>query len=175
MTTRSTEILVGVFVALGFGALFLLAMKVSNLNRLGGNESTYQLTAYFQNIGGLKVRAPVAVSGVRVGRVIDIVYDPKRWRARVTMAIDSHQNYFPADTAASIYTAGLLGEQYVALEPGAEEEKLKSGDEISYTQGALVLEEIISRFISNAASGGAAKGAAPAGAENPPKNQTPQE
>lgn len=155
--------------ALGFGALFVLAMKVSNLNRFSGSESTYQVTAFFQNIGGLKVRAPVAVSGVRVGRVTDIVYDPQRWRAKVIMAIDAKQNYFPTDTGASIYTAGLLGEQYIALEPGAEDEKLKNGDEISYTQGALVLEEIISKFISNAATGGSAQkgNAAPAAGASP--------
>ena len=160
------EILVGLFVALGFGALFVLAMRVSNLSRLNGADSTYELTAYFQNIGGLKARAPVTVSGVRVGRVTDIGYDPQRYKARVQLAIDSSHDYLSTDTGASIYTAGLLGEQYVALEPGAEEDRLKNGDEIEYTQSALVLEEIISRVINKLTAG-------PAPAANPAANAPP--
>jgi phospholipid/cholesterol/gamma-HCH transport system substrate-binding protein len=147
MTTRSTEIMVGVFVALGFGALFVLAMQISDLSRLSTGENAYKLTAYFQNIGGLKVRSAVTASGVLVGRVTDIVYDPDRYKARVSMAIEPQHDYFSTDTGASIYTSGLLGEQYIALEPGAEDEKLKDGDEIEYTQSALVLEEIISKVL----------------------------
>ncbi|MDX1335101.1 MAG: outer membrane lipid asymmetry maintenance protein MlaD, partial [Gammaproteobacteria bacterium] len=123
MTTRMMEILVGVFVAIGLASLFMLAMKVSNLsdfNQSGG----YTISARFENIGGLKVKSPVTVSGVRVGRVIGISYDSQEFNAVVTMQIDESYNDFPIDTSASIYTAGLLGEQYIALEPGAEDDVL---------------------------------------------------
>jgi len=153
MTTRSMEIMVGAFVALGFGALFILAMHISNLGRLSGGGETYQLVAYFQNIGGLKTRAPVTISGVRVGRVTGIVYDPSRYKARVEMAIDAKHDYFSTDAGASIYTAGLLGEQYIAFEQGAEEDTLGPGDEIEYTQSALVLEEIISKVLVKLTTG----------------------
>ncbi len=148
VTTRRIEILVGVFVAAGFAALFMLAMRVSNLS---GFQETggYTLTAYFENIGGLKVRAPVTVSGVRVGRVAQVAYDPERFQAKVTLNIAGEHDYFPEDTAASIYTAGLLGEQYIALEPGAETEVLKDKDLIRHTQSAVVFEEVISKVISN--------------------------
>jgi phospholipid/cholesterol/gamma-HCH transport system substrate-binding protein len=146
MTTRMMEILVGVFVAIGLASLFMLAMKVSNLsdfNQSGG----YMVTARFENIGGLKVKSPVTVSGVRVGRVVGISYDSKEFNAVVTMQIDKSYNDFPIDTSASIYTAGLLGEQYIALEPGAEDDVLANGDGIEYTQSALVLENIIGQFM----------------------------
>jgi phospholipid/cholesterol/gamma-HCH transport system substrate-binding protein len=146
MSTRTIEILVGVFVAAGLGALFTLAMRVSNLSALTEVEG-YQIAAYFQNIGGLKVRSPVTVSGVRVGRVSSIWYDPKKYQAKVTLTIDSSQDYFPIDTSASIYTAGLLGEQYIALEPGAEEQTLKQGDTIEYTQSAMILEQLIGQVL----------------------------
>lgn len=142
MSTRVIEILVGLFVAAGLAALFTLAMQVSNLSRLdtGGG---YQLSAFFDNIGGLKVQAPVTISGVTVGRVSDIRYNPKRYKAEVTMNIAPEHDYLPTDTSASIYTAGLLGEQYLALEPGGSLENLKDGDIVEFTQSALVLEEII--------------------------------
>lgn len=140
------EIWVGVFVAAGFAALFTLAMRVSNLSAFNASDG-YQLIAYFENIGGLKVRSPVTVSGVRVGRVSDIHYDPGEFKAKVTLSIEGSQDYFPLDTGASIYTSGLLGEQYIGLEPGAEEEVLKDGDTIEYTQSAVVLEQLIGRFL----------------------------
>ena len=152
MTTRFIEIMVGLFVVLGFLALFMLAMKVSNLGRLTNKEG-YEVVAYFENIGGLKVRSPVTVSGVRVGQVIEIVYDDDRYEAQVTMRIGIKHDYFPIDTTASIYTAGLLGEQYIALEPGAEEDVLKTGDTIEFTQSALVLEEIIGKIVVKLTSG----------------------
>jgi phospholipid/cholesterol/gamma-HCH transport system substrate-binding protein len=146
MSTRTIEILVGIFVAAGLGALFTLAMRVSNLSALTEGEG-YQIVAYFQNIGGLKVRSPVTVSGVRVGRVSSISYDPKQYQAKVILTIDPSQDYFPIDTSASIYTAGLLGEQYIALEPGAEEQTLKQGDTIEYTQSAMILEQLIGQVL----------------------------
>ena len=151
MTTRFMEIMVGAFVAVGCAALFMLAMKVSNLSTLSSAEG-YNLVAYFENIGGLKVRSPITVSGVKVGQVTNIVFDPNRLQAKVTLQVENQHDYFSIDTAASIYTAGLLGEQYIALEPGAEDETLKDGDIVEFTQSALVLEEIVSKFISNAAS-----------------------
>jgi phospholipid/cholesterol/gamma-HCH transport system substrate-binding protein len=146
MTERRIEILVGVFVALGLGALFVLAMQVSNLSQLR-DTGTYRVTAYFDNIGGLKVRAAVTASGVRVGRVAEIDYDPRTYRARVVLALGREYDFFPVDTSASIYTAGLLGEQYIALDPGAEEETLKDGSVIEYTQSAMILEQLIGRFL----------------------------
>jgi len=146
VTTRMIEIMVGVFVAIGLAALFMLAMKVSNLsdfNQGGG----YDISARFENIGGLKVKSPVTVSGVRVGRVTGISYDSHEFNAVVKMQIDDQYNDFPSDTSASIYTAGLLGEQYIALEPGADETVLKNGDSIDHTQSALVLENIIGQFM----------------------------
>ena len=151
MTTRFMEIMIGIFVAIGAAALFMLAMNVSNLGS-GLSKEGYFLTAYFENIGGLKVRSAITVSGVKVGQVSHIAFDPERLQAKVTLRVDNHHDYFSSDTAASIYTAGLLGEQYIALEPGAEDETLQDGDEIEFTQSAVVLEEIISKFISNAAS-----------------------
>lgn len=148
MTTRWIEITVGLFVALGIGALFVLALKVSNLSEYGGDEG-YQVHAYFSNIGGLKERAPVTLSGVRVGRVSDIRYDPERFQARVTLTLSAQHDYLPQDTQASIYTAGLLGEQYIALEPGAEEAVLQEGDTLLFTQSAVVLEELIGRLMVN--------------------------
>jgi phospholipid/cholesterol/gamma-HCH transport system substrate-binding protein len=152
MTTRFIETMVGLFVVLGVLALFMLAMKVSNLSRLTSNDG-YEVSAFFENIGGLKVRSPVTVSGVRVGQVLEIVYDSDRYEAKVLMRIEASHDYFPTDTTASIYTAGLLGEQYVALEPGAEEDVLVAGDRIEFTQSALVLEEIIGKFVVKLTSG----------------------
>ncbi|MBA2490739.1 MAG: outer membrane lipid asymmetry maintenance protein MlaD [Gammaproteobacteria bacterium] len=142
MMKRSLEILVGVFVAAGFAAMLTLAMQVSNLSRLD-TGSGYQVTAFFDNIGGLKAGAPVTVSGVAVGRVSGIRYNADRYMAEVTMDIAPQHDYLSVDTSASIYTAGLLGEQYLALEPGGSLENLKDGDVIEFTQSALVLEEII--------------------------------
>jgi phospholipid/cholesterol/gamma-HCH transport system substrate-binding protein len=149
--TRVIEIAVGLFIAAGMAALFLLAMQVSNLSNFGSEES-YTLTATFENIGGLKVRSPVTVSGVRVGRVESIDYDNNAFEAVVTMRIDQAYSSFPEDTSASIYTSGLLGEQYIGLEPGGSEVNLAEGDRIQMTQSALVMEQVIGQFLYNAAS-----------------------
>ncbi len=150
MNTRTIEVSVGLFVALGMAALFMLAMKVSNLATYGGGEG-YIVSANFENIGGLKVRSPVSASGVRVGQVVAIEYDSDGYEARVSLSIDPQYDKFPIDTAASIMTSGLLGEQFVGLQPGADEEYLVDGSEIELTQSALVLEQIIGQFIYNMA------------------------
>jgi len=153
MNTRAFEILVGLFMVLFFVAMFILAMRVSNLNSLSG-DTGYQVEASFENIGGLKVRSPVSAGGVRVGRVSKIVYDSETFEAQVTLTIEQQYDSFPLDTSASIYTAGLLGEQYIGLDPGAEEEFLQQGDEISFTQSAVVLERLISQIFLNRSGGG---------------------
>ncbi len=146
MTSRNVEILVGLFVAAAIAALFMLAMSVSNMSSYSGNDS-YRLNAHFDNIGGLKIRSSVSAGGVNVGRVTDIQYNSETYEAVVSMDIDAKYDRFPIDTAASIMTSGLLGEQYISFEPGAEEEYLKGGDSIDLTQSALVLEDIIGQFI----------------------------
>lgn len=151
MNSRTVEIWVGVFVALGIAALFMLAMQVSNLGTIGSGDS-YILTAGFENVGGLKVRSPVTVSGVRVGRVDSIDYDHHTFEAVVSMRIDASHEGFPQDTSASIYTSGLLGEQYVALEPGGALENLVDGDRLQLTQSALVMEQVIGQFLYSMAA-----------------------
>ncbi len=146
MNNRTIEIGVGVFMALAFAALFMLVMQVSNLGTITTGD-TYTLRAGFENIGGLKVRSPVTVSGVRVGRVAAIDYDSDAFEAIVTLNIGSAYNRFPEDTSASIFTAGLLGEQYIALEPGGSMENLADGDRLQLTQSALVMEQIIGQFL----------------------------
>ena len=150
---KSTEITVGLFVALGIVALVFLVMKVSNLSAFN-DEVGYVVTAEFENIGGLKTRSPVTLAGVRVGRVESINLDPDTYDAIETLNLYSSFDTLPTDTAASIYTAGLLGEQYIALEVGAEEEFLKDGDVIELTQPALVLEQVIGQFLFSKAEGG---------------------
>ena len=117
---KTTEFLVGIFIVAGLAALLVLAMQVSNLGTLSRGDS-YQLTARFENIGGLKVRSAVTVSGVRVGRIAGIDFDNDRFEAVVTMDIENRYNQFPDDTAASIYTACLMCEQYISLEPGGSD------------------------------------------------------
>lgn len=151
MYSKSVEIGVGVFVALGLAALLMLAMKVSNLAELTSPDG-YVVTARFENIGGLKVRAPVTMSGVRVGRVTEIGYDDTSYQAVVRFSIDPRYTRIPADTSAGIYTSGLLGEQYIGLEAGAEDRFLGNGDEILLTQSAIVLEQIIGQFLYNKAA-----------------------
>ena len=150
-TSRAQEIAVGVFVALGIAALFMLAMRVSNYTTSNSGEQ-YHVNVYFDNIGGLKARSPVTLSGVRVGRVESIGYDEENLQAKVTLGINSQYGFLSEDTQASIYTAGLLGEQYISLEPGAEDVMLKDGDDIHHSQSAVVLEELIGQFLVNLGS-----------------------
>ncbi len=146
------ETLVGLFIALGIAALFFLAMQVSDISAWG-EEKGYVVTASFDNIGGLKVRAPVTMAGVRIGRVSAIGVDQQSFEAVVSLTIDPRYDNLPEDTSASILTAGLLGEQYIGLEPGGSEDNLQAGDRIKLTQGALVLEKIIGQFLFSAAQG----------------------
>ncbi|MBV2121208.1 MAG: outer membrane lipid asymmetry maintenance protein MlaD [Candidatus Thiodiazotropha sp. (ex Ctena orbiculata)] len=146
MQTRQLEITVGFFMALGLVALFFLAMQVSNLASISSDEG-YTITARFDNIGGLKVRSPVSMAGVRVGRVVGISYDQSSFEAVVTLAIDPEFNQIPDDSIAKIYTSGLLGEQYVGLDPGGSLESLEQDSELMMTQSALVLEEIVGQFL----------------------------
>jgi len=151
---RLTEILVGAFMVLGFVALFFLAMRVSNLS-LASAENGYSLSARFDNIGSLRVRAPVSMAGVRIGRVTQIGFDQETYQAVVTMHIDAQYDQIPSDTFANIFTAGLLGEQYIGLDPGGSPDMLSAGDRIEFTQSALVLEQMIGQFLlSKAEEGG---------------------
>lgn len=155
MDRTTLDLWVGIFVAAGVAALIGLAMKVGNLtsNQIG---ETYTVTAAFENIGGLKSRAPVKSAGVVVGRVDSIQLDNETFEALVTLKIDKQYN-FPKDTFANIYTSGLLGEQYVGLDAGGDEVALKNGDKITHTQDAVVLEKMISQFLYNKASDGSEK------------------
>lgn len=146
MNTRVLEISVGAFMAAGLVALFFLAMQVSNLASISNNKG-YEVTARFTNIGGLKVRSPVSMAGVRIGRVTGIGYDQQSYEALVTLQIDPAYDKIPLDSIAKIYTSGLLGEQYIGLDPGGSLENLEKGSEIMMTQSALVLEEIIGQFL----------------------------
>ena len=147
------EILVGAFMAAGFIALFFLAMKVSNLNADVGGVG-YRISARFENVGSLKVRAPVAMAGVRVGRVEAIDFDKNRYEAVVTLRIAPRFDTIPDDTIASIFTSGLLGEQYIGLAPGGSEDYLAEGGSLTQTQSALVLEQMIGQFLFKKAEEG---------------------
>lgn len=159
MDRTTIDLWVGIFVALGVAALLGLAMKVGNLTSSKIGE-TYSVTAAFENVGSLKPNAPVKSAGVVVGRVESIVFNGARYEAVVNIDIDK-RFAFPADTFANIYTAGLLGEQYVGLEAGGDEVVLKNGDKIAKTQDAIVLEKMISQFLFSKASETEAKTTAP--------------
>lgn len=152
MSRTTLDLWVGVFVAMGIAALFFLAIKVGSVS--GSDiQSPYMLTARFDNIGGLKARAPVKVAGVLVGRVSEIRYDNERFQAEVVFSVDGRYK-FPTDTFANILTSGLLGEQYLGLDPGGEEKMLAPGDVIKKTQSAVVLEKLISQFMFSKAAEG---------------------
>jgi len=155
MNRKSIETLVGMFVLLGMLGLLFLALKAANLASFGGND-TYAVTARFDNVGGLKVRAPVRSAGVTVGRVTGIGLDSKTFQGLVTLDIDRAYQ-FPRDSSAKILTSGLLGDQYVGIEPGADDKNLAPGQLITHTQSAVVLENLIGQFLFNkAADAGAA-------------------
>jgi phospholipid/cholesterol/gamma-HCH transport system substrate-binding protein len=156
MGKRNLEILVGLFVLLGAVAVAFLSLKAANLASFS-LDSTYRLTARFDNVGGLKIRAPVKSAGVTVGRITKIVFDDKNFQGVVTLEVDRRYQ-FPADTSAKILTTGLLGDQYVGLDPGADDKNLGPNDSIKITQSAVVLENLIGQMLySKAAEGGSKK------------------
>jgi phospholipid/cholesterol/gamma-HCH transport system substrate-binding protein len=140
------ELGTGLFALLGIGALFFLTTQTTGNNDFDAAE-TFEIQARFDNIGSLKKRAPVSISGVTIGRVTSVDYDRESLEAVVTMVIDSHYDQIPDDTDASILTAGLLGSQYVGLQAGGSEFYLEDGSEILFTQSAIVLENIIGKFL----------------------------
>jgi len=147
---------VGVFILIGIAALLFLAFQVSNFGQRYQGD-TFQITAYFDNVGGLKPKAPITLSGVKVGRVERITYDLDNLQAAVVLSIqDQYRNYLTQDTFAKILTAGLLGEKYIGLALGGSDDVLQPGDTITTTQSALVLEDMISRFLFNQAEEGLA-------------------
>jgi len=156
MGKKGIETLVGTFVLLGALAIVFLALKAANLASFT-TSSTYSVQARFDNIGGLKVRAPVKSAGVTVGRVASIALDTKSYQGLVTLELQQRFT-FPKDTSAKILTAGLLGDQYIGLEPGGDDKNLAAGDTIKMTQSAVVLENLIGQFLYNkAAESGDAK------------------
>lgn len=150
MERTTLDLWVGMFVVAGLGALVLLAFKVGNLGTYNVSE-TYQLQAYFTNIGGLKPKASIKSAGVLVGRVTGIALDTDRYEAKVTMNIDKRY-HFPKDTYANILTSGLLGEQYIGLAPGGDTDMLKNDETIRHTQSAVVLEDLIGKFLYNSST-----------------------
>lgn len=149
MRHRAIEITVGMFIILAFAAIIILAFWVSGLTTVG-NGGYYQLKADFDNIGGLKVRAPIAIAGVKVGSVTNITLDPKSFRAQVTLNIKKNVNDIPIDSSANILTQGLLGSNYISIVPGFEtEHALKPGELIQTTHSALILENVIGQLIYN--------------------------
>lgn len=145
MERTTLDLWVGIFVVGGIAALVMLAMKVGNLGTYNMSES-YQVVGYFSNIGGLKPKASIKSAGVLVGRVTDITLDTERYEAKVVMSLDKRYK-FPRDTFANILTSGLLGEQYIGLMPGGDDVMLKDGEQVRKTQSAVVLEDLIGRFL----------------------------
>jgi phospholipid/cholesterol/gamma-HCH transport system substrate-binding protein len=155
MTRKELDLWVGIFAVIGIGAMLFLSLKVANLASFSAAD-TYQIQAKFENIGSLKVRAPVKSAGVVVGRVSEIHFDNESFEAVVTLNIDGRFR-FPKDSSAKIMTSGLLGEQYISLSPGGESVNLKNGDTIKLTQSAVVLENLIGQFLYNKAAEGETK------------------
>lgn len=152
MDRKNIDLMVGVFMLMGVTALLVLALRVGNL----GSErvaETFAVQARFENIGGLKTKAPVKSAGVLVGRVTNIVFDNDKFQASVTLTLDKRYK-FPKDTSASILTSGLLGEVYIGLDAGGDDKSLENGDKITLTQSAVVLERLIGQFLFSKASEG---------------------
>jgi phospholipid/cholesterol/gamma-HCH transport system substrate-binding protein len=152
MERKTIDLWVGIFLLMGFVALLFLAFKVGNLGS-ERNGATYTVEARFENIGGLKLKAPVKSAGVLVGRVTDIKLDGQKFQAVATLSMDKRFE-FPKDTSASILTSGLLGEVYIGLDAGGDDKKLVQGDRISITQSAVVLERLIGQFLFSKAADG---------------------
>lgn len=150
--SKTQDTLVGLFVASGIAALFYMALQVSNLGTYTSNDA-YTVIARFQNSGGLKIKSPVSIAGVRIGRVSSIALDRESHESVVEMRIESKYDNIPMDSGASIYTAGLLGEQYISIDPGSSEEYLHDKSKLDITSSAIVLEEMIGKFMLNKAEG----------------------
>jgi phospholipid/cholesterol/gamma-HCH transport system substrate-binding protein len=151
--TRAIELSTGLFVLLGFAAIFFMATQIASREFALGSSESYHVTAEFTNIGGLKVGAPVSMAGVTVGRVDSIDYDQDLYKAVVRMRVDAKYDRIPSDSDASIFTSGLLGGQYIGISPGGLDEYLANGDQIDFVQDALVLENLIGKFLVNMAGG----------------------
>jgi len=147
MQSRALEILVGFFVCVGVAAIFVLTFRVASLDKVG-NGDTYRISGAFQNVGGLKVGAAVKMAGVQIGRVRQIGIDPSSFDAKVTLELSKEYSNIPEDSSAKILTAGLLGEQYIGIEAGGMPDVLKDGSELTLTQSALVLENLIGQFLA---------------------------
>ena len=156
MNRKLVDLLVGLFVVLGFSALLFLAVRAGNMSGSLSLSHTYETRARFDNIGGLKPRAAVRSAGVVVGRVTGIRFDDQTYQAEVMLALDRRYQ-FPKDTSAKILTSGLLGEQYIGLTPGGDPQMLAAGDRITMTQSAVVLENLIGQFLYGKAAEGGAK------------------
>lgn len=152
MQRKSLDVWVGLFIVIGVAALMFLALKAGN-NGSFSLSKTYEITAKFDNIGSLRPQAAVKASGVVVGRVAEIAFDDKSYKAAVTLEMDSTYK-FPKDSSAKILTSGLLGEQYIGIEAGGDEKNLVAGDKIARTQSAAVLEDLINQFIYSKAAEG---------------------
>lgn len=150
--TRSVEIGTGLFVLLGMSALFFMTTQTTGGEKFSASD-TYEVEARFENVGSLKSRAPVAMSGVTIGRVTGVSFDPETLDAKVTLVIDARYDQIPDDSDASILTSGLLGSQYIGLQAGGSETFLEQGSEIYFTQSAIVLENLIGKFLINSGSG----------------------
>jgi phospholipid/cholesterol/gamma-HCH transport system substrate-binding protein len=154
--SRAIDLSTGLFVMLGFAALFFMVTQITSRG-IVWHEHDYRLTALFDNVGGLKVGAPVSIGGVTVGRVESIDYDTKSYKAVVKLIVQSRYDRIPQDSDVAIYTAGLLGGQYIGLTPGGAETYFKDGDQIELTQSAVVLENLISKFLFDKAGQGESK------------------
>ena len=164
--TRSLEIGTGLFVLLGFAALAFLTTQLPGTSlKLGGGPPTFLVTAKFDNIGDLKSGSPVTMAGVTIGRVESIRFDPKDYKAAVTLSIENQYSEIPDDSDASIQTAGLLGGKYVGIGPGGSETFLKEGGQIEFTQSAIVLESLVNKFFANMADKGGDTKSEPAAQE----------
>lgn len=165
-STRTIDISTGLFVVLGFAAILFMVTQITNREFSLASDS-YRLKAAFENVGGLKPGAPVSMGGVSIGRVESIQYDMGTFKAVATLRIDGKYNAIPNDSDASILTAGLLGGQYVGLSPGGSDQSFKDGDSVEFVQDAVVLENLISKYLFNSAAKteSAATPAAPAAQE----------
>lgn len=150
--SKTQDTMVGLFVAIGIAALFYMALQISNLGTYSGGDS-YTVYARFQNSGGLKVKSPVSIAGVRIGRVSNITLDRDSHESVVEMHIESQYDNIPSDSSASIYTAGLLGEQYINIDPGSSDDYLQDKSRIEIVSSAIVLEEMIGKFMQNKLEG----------------------